>query len=162
LAGVLALLAALTACAGNGPGAATSSGNPAQTVRVYLGDDTNIQDLWQNTLIPAFQQANPGVTVDLQFDLHAANSTQTIAKLAAAAQQKKDPGIDLIEGITQDAAKAGLMADVSAAVPALAGIDPKVTASVGTNAVPYRASSVLLAYDTTTVPTPPKTLDELL
>lgn len=162
VAGVLALLAGLTACAGNGPGAASSSGNPAQAVRVYLGDDTNIQELWQSTLIPAFEKANPGVTVDMQFDLHAANRTQTIAKLAAAAQQQKDPGIDVVEGITPDAGKAGLLADVSAAVPALAGFDPKVLVPVGANAVPYRASSVLLAYDTTKVQNPPKTLDELL
>lgn len=162
VAGVLALLAGLTACAGNGPGAASSSGSSPQSVRLYLGDDTNIQDLWQNTLIPAFEKANPGVTVDLQFDLHAANRTQTIAKLAAAAQQQKDPGIDLVEGITPDAGKAGLLADVSAAVPEFAGFDPKVLAPVGANAVPYRASSVLLAYDTTKVQSPPKTLDELL
>jgi putative spermidine/putrescine transport system substrate-binding protein len=162
VAGALALLAGLTACAGNGPGAASSSGNPAQTVRVYLGDDTNIQELWQSTLIPAFEKANPGITVDMQFDLHAANRTQTIAKLAAASQQQKDPGIDVVEGITPDAGKAGLLADVSAAVPALAGFDPKVLVPVGANAVPYRASSVLLAYDTTKVQNPPKTLDELL
>jgi putative spermidine/putrescine transport system substrate-binding protein len=162
MAGALALLAGLTACAGNGPGAASSSGNAAQTVRVYLGDDTNIQELWQSALIPAFEKANPGVTVDMQFDLHATNRTQTIAKLAAAAQQQKDPGIDLVEGITDDAVKAGLLADVGNSVPALAGIDPKVKAAVGQGAIPYRASSVLLAYDTATVPTPPKTLDELL
>jgi putative spermidine/putrescine transport system substrate-binding protein len=162
VAGVLAVLCGVSACAGNGPGASSSAPSGAQAVRLYLGDDTNIQELWQKALIPAFEKANPGVTVDLQFDLHAANRTQTIAKLAAAAQQQKDPGIDVVEGITPDAGKAGVLADVHTAVPAFAGFDPKVLIPVGTNAVPYRASSVLLAYDTTKVATPPKTLDELL
>lgn len=163
---VIALVGGLTACAGNGPGATAPAGghqsNGTQTVRVYLADDTNIQDLWQNTLIPAFTAANPGLSVDLQFDLHGANSTQTVAKLAAAAQQKKDPGIDLVEGAADDAGRAGLLVDPKAVVPNMAGIDPQVVASVGTDAIPYRASSVLLAYDTTKVTDPPTSLDGLL
>ena len=30
-----------------------------QTVQVYISADTNIQDLWVKTLVPAFKAANP-------------------------------------------------------------------------------------------------------
>lgn len=162
-AALLATAGLLTACAGNGPGATAGTAGNEQNVRVYLADDTNIQELWQNTLIPAFTAANPGIGVDVQFDLHGANKTQTIAKLAAATQQGKDPGIDLVEGgATEDAGPAGLLADPAGLVPGLAAIDPEIVASAGPGSVPYRASSVLLAYDSTTVQDPPRTLDDLL
>jgi putative spermidine/putrescine transport system substrate-binding protein len=162
-AAALAVAGLLTACAGNGPGATAQGSGNSQNVRVYLADDTNIQDLWQNTLIPAFTAANPGIGVDVQFDLHGANKTQTIAKLAAAEQQGKDPGIDLVEGgATEDAGPAGLLLDPAGLVPGLAGVDPKIVAAAGPGAVPYRASSVLLAYDSTKVQDPPRTLDDLL
>jgi putative spermidine/putrescine transport system substrate-binding protein len=53
--------AGLTACAGNGA-AASGAGDP-QTLVVYSGGDTNVQQLWEQTLIPGFEKANPGVTV---------------------------------------------------------------------------------------------------
>ncbi|GAA2099719.1 extracellular solute-binding protein [Microlunatus panaciterrae] len=166
-----AVLAALTlavgvsACQGNGPGATKDTGSDsgsAKTIKVYASGDTNIQDLWQKTLIPAYEKANPDVKVVLQFDLHGENSSQVIAKLAAATQQKKDPGIDLVEGVGKQAGQAGLLADPKPKVPNLANVDSKVVAAAGTNAIPYRGSSVLLAYNADKVTDPPKTLDELL
>jgi putative spermidine/putrescine transport system substrate-binding protein len=162
-AAFLAVAGLLTACAGNGPGATAQGAGDPQNVRVYLAGDTNIQELWENTLIPAFTAANPGVGVDLQFDLHGANKTQTIAKLAAADQQGEDAGIDIVEGgAAEDAGPAGLLVDPAGLIPGLGSVDPEVLAAAGPGAVPYRASSVLLAYDSTKVQDPPRTLDELL
>lgn len=149
----------LAACQGNGSGAASKD---AQTINVYIDGDTNIQDLWEKTLIPGFEAANPGTKVALQFDLHGENTSQVLAKLAAATQQKKDPGIDMLESLSSAAGQAGLLADPKAAVPNISAIDPKVVAAAGTNSIPYRASSVLLAYNSEKVSKPPKTLDELL
>lgn len=149
--------AGLSACSGNG---AVSSSDP-KTLNVYANGDTNVQDLWNKTLIPQFESANAGVTVNLQFDLHGANSTQVLAKLGAATQQKKDPGIDLVEAIANDAGSAGLLADIGSNVPNAAGISQAVMSSASPGAIPYRASSVLLAY-TPRVTDVPKTLDELL
>jgi putative spermidine/putrescine transport system substrate-binding protein len=149
----------MSACQGNGAGA--SSSDP-KALNVYANGDTNVQSLWQDTLIPGFEKANPGVKVSLQFDLHDENSSQVLAKLSAATQQKKDPGLDLVEGMAQQAGAAGLLADPSSAVPNLAPVDAKVKASAGTNVIPYRGSSVLLAYDPAHVTNPPKTLDDLL
>ena len=122
-----------------------------------------MQELWQQVLIPDFQKANPGTTVKLTFDLHGSNDQQNFARLAAATQQGKDPGVDLVASFTDKAAGAGLLADVSASqVPGLASVDPAVVAAGGKGAVPYRASSVLLAYNPSKVPDPPTTLDALL
>lgn len=155
-AAALMLTTGLSACSGNG---ATSDPN---TLNVYANGDVNIQDLWQKTLIPGFEKANPGTKVALQFDLHDTNSQQVLAKLAAATKQKKDPGLDLVEGMAQQTGDAGLLADPAAAVPNLANIDAKVVASGGKDAIPYRGSSVLLAYNSIKIANPPKTLDELL
>lgn len=164
VAAALALAVGLSACQGNGPGATTSDDESGggQTIRVYANGDTNIQELWEDTLIPGYEKANPGVKVQLQFDLHGENSSQVIAKLAAAQQQKKDPGIDMVEGVGKQAGQAGLLADPAEAVPNLGNVDDKVVAAAGTNAIPYRGSSVLLAYNGEKVTDPPKTLDELL
>ena len=156
-AAAAASTAGLSACAGNG---AVSSADP-KTLNVYANGDTNVQDLWSKTLIPQFQSANSGVTVNLQFDLHGANSTQVLAKLGAATQQKKDPGIDLVEAIANDAGSAGLLAAIGSNVPNASGIPKTVMSSASAGAIPYRASSVLLAY-TPKVTDVPKTLDELL
>jgi ABC-type uncharacterized transport system, periplasmic component len=156
VAATLLVTTGLTACSGNG-----ASSDP-KTLDVYANGDVNIQDLWQNTLIPGFEKANPGTKVALQFDLHDANSQQVLAKLAAATKQKKDPGLDLVEGMAQQTGDAGLLADPTTAVPNLANVDAKVVASGGRNAIPYRGSSVLLAYNSTKISNPPKTLEELL
>jgi len=156
VAAAMLLTTGLSACSGNG------ASSDSTTLNVYANGDVNIQDLWQNTLIPGFEKANPGTKVSLQFDLHDANSQQVLAKLAAATKQKKDPGLDLVEGMAQQTGDAGLLADPSTAVPNLANVDAKVIASGGKNAIPYRGSSVLLAYNATLISTPPKTLDDLL
>ena len=147
----------LTACQGNG---AVSSSNP-KALNVYANGDTNVQDLWSKTLIPGFQSANSGVSINLQFDLHGDNSSQVLAKISAATQQQKDPGIDLVEALANDAGQAGLLVDPKGKVANVAAIDTSVMSSASPGAIPYRASSVLLAY-TPQVTDPPKTLDELL
>jgi putative spermidine/putrescine transport system substrate-binding protein len=152
--------AGLTGCAGNGA-AAAGAGDP-QTLVVYSGGDTNVQQLWEQTLIPGFEKANPGVTVTLQFDLHDQNTSQVLAKIAAATQQGQDPGIDVVDSVADRAGQADLLADPTGRMPNLSAVPQDVLASVAKNAFPYRASSVLLAYDPAKVPNPPTSLDALL
>ena len=118
-AAVLApLTVALTACS-SGSAAESSRGGGNNAITVAASGDTNVQELWQQVLIPDFQKANPGTTVKLTFDLHGTNDQQNFARLAAATQQGKDPGVDLVASFTDKAAGAGLLADVSASqVPA--------------------------------------------
>jgi len=167
-AGLAPVVLVLAACSGNGPasqGAATGGGTGGAatgSITVAASDDTNIQELFQQVLIPDFQSANPGVTVKLTYDLHGTNDQANFAKLAAAAQQNRDPAMDVTASFVAKAAKAGLLSTDTSKVPALSGIDPKVVAAGGPGAVPYRASSVLLAYNPDKVTNPPKSLDELL
>lgn len=133
------------------------------TIRVHVGGDTNVRDLWQTILAPAFTEKYPDATLDIQHDLHSERSQQVLAKLASAGDG--DPGIDFIdEGLVLDAAKSDLLVQLDESnVPQLANIAAQDTLKPGMGqAIPYRASSVLLAHNPAAVPEPPKTLDELL
>ncbi|WP_295123679.1 extracellular solute-binding protein [uncultured Leifsonia sp.] len=163
LAVVTAAGLALAGCA-QGSSAASSTDGSDKKLTVFLSADTNIQDLWQKTLIPAFEKANPGYSVSVDFDLHGLHDQQTVAKLTAATLQKKDPGYDLVDaGFVAQVAASGLLTKVTPAeVPGLADVPKDLVTAGGNGGIPYRGSSVVLAYDTKTVPTPPKTLDDLL
>ena len=141
-----------------------SSGAGTKKVTVFLSADTNVQDLWQKTLIPAFEKANPDYTVSVDFDLHGQHDQQTVAKLTAATAQNKDPGYDLVDaGFVAQIAASGLLTPVDTSnLPALSSVPPAIVKAGGNGGIPYRGSSVLLAYDTKTVSSPPKTLGDLL
>ena len=73
LAAVAAVGITLAGCSPSGASASSSDGSD-KTLTVFLNADTNIQDLWQKTLIPAFENDNPGYTVKVDFDLHGAHA----------------------------------------------------------------------------------------
>jgi putative spermidine/putrescine transport system substrate-binding protein len=157
---------ALAGCASSSSastGSATAS-SASKTVNVFISGDTNIQDLWQKSIVPAFETANPGYTVNVTLDLHGAHDAQTLAKLTSATAAKRDPGMDLIDGgFVATASQANLLTKVSAkTIPALSTIAKSVITAGGTGGIPYRGSSVLLAYNSKTVKNPPKTLSALL
>lgn len=151
---------------GNTQGAATGASGSAAggSLTVHLSGDTNMQDLWEKALVPAFIKANPGFTVTVNLDLHGERDAQTQAKLTAASQSGQDAGIDLVDaGFVTTLATAGVMEPISKAnIPNLDGVpDDTIKAGQG-GGIPYRGSSVLLAYDTKKVSKTPTTLDELL
>lgn len=135
----------------------------SQTIQVYISADTNIQDLWVKTLVPAFKAANPGYDVNVTFDLHGDHDAQETAKITAASVLHKDPGVDLIDGgFVTTLGSAGLLyRPTSGLLPNIKDVNRAVL-TAGKGGIPYRASSVLLAYNTNNVPNPPKTLDDLL
>lgn len=163
LASIAALALAGCVQSSNAPTSADSSG-AKKTVTVFISGDTNVQGLWQKSLIPTFIKANPGYSVKVNLDLHGQHDSQTMAKLTSATKQKKNPGFDLVDaGFVSQAAAGGLLTPVSASdVAALSDVPDNVVKAGGVGGIPYRASSVLLAYDTKTIPKPPKTLDDLL
>jgi len=142
-----------------------TTGSDGQTaVTVLISADTNIQDLWQKSLIPGFTAAHPDIAVNINFDLHGEHDSQNLAKLSASVQGKTDPGFDLIDGgFVSQAAEAKLLEPQSAStLPALSTVPETLVAQGKGAGVPYRASSVLLAYNGAKVSDPPKTLDDLL
>ena len=139
-----------------------AQGKPV-TLNFYSGGDVNVKDLWENNLLPMYQKSHPGVTVNLVFSSHGDNDAATIDRMAAAKKAGKVSGIDLLEGPVDDAGTAGLMDKLSVAkVPLLARVSPAVVNRAHSYGVPYRASSVVLAYDSSRVKNPPKTVSALL
>lgn len=162
-----------TTTAGTGAVTTTSAGATGSTagaapvtspVTLYSGADTNIRQLWQGALIPAFQKAFPQYPVKFVFSEHGTNDTQEYARLGASIATRKAPPADLFDtGFVNTAATAGQLAPVTAAqVPNIAKVQAPLLTPVDGAAIPYRGSSVLLAYDSTKVTNPPKTLAELL
>jgi putative spermidine/putrescine transport system substrate-binding protein len=134
------------------------------TINLYASGDVNVQSLWQDNLIPGFEKANKGVKVKLIFSEHGTTDGTTLARIGAAVKQRKWPGIDLVDGgLVTTLAIDGLNQPVSkATAPNLNKVNKDLLVPVKGAAIPYRGSSVVLAYDSSKVSSPPKTLSALL
>jgi len=141
--------------------AAAASGD----INLYVGGDVNIRDLWQKQLLPAYQKVKPSVSFTLIFDEHALSEQAVFDKLAAAKQANAVSGVDLWEagGRLSQGGDAGLIQKVtSKEVPNLDKVPKDTLARFAGFGVPYRASSVVLAYNSAEVKDPPRTLDDVL
>lgn len=182
LIGALALAGA-AGCAGNGSSSTVSGGGGAtpdtsagssgpggssapkvEQVVLYSGADTNIQQLWLKSLIPAFMAKYPQYPVKFIFSEHGTNDTQESARLGASIKTKSAPPADIFDtGFVNTAATGGQLVKVDAQnVPNIANVQPQLLTPVDGAAVPYRGSAVLLAYNSSKVQQPPKTLQALL
>jgi putative spermidine/putrescine transport system substrate-binding protein len=142
---------------------APSSQAATTTIRLYVSADTNILDLWEKTLVPAFNKEYPNYDVKVTFDRNGANDAQTLAKITAAVAKKRDPGIDLIDGgMTTTLGTSGLLFPLTGNLLPNLKMVPKVLVTNGKGGIPYRASTVLMAYNSKNVKTPPKSLAEVL
>jgi len=142
---------------------APSSQAATTTIRLYVSADTNILDLWEKTLVPAFKKEYPNYDVKVTFDRNGANDAQTLAKITAAVATKRDPGIDLIDGgMTTTLGTSGLLFPLAGNLLPNLRMVPKVLVTNGKGGIPYRASTVLMAYNSKNVKTPPKSLAEVL
>ena len=159
---ILALAVVLASVAA--ASAATKRQAKADTIVLYASGDVNVQSLWQQYIIPGFEKKNPNIKVKFIFSEHGVNDTTTLARIGAAVKQRKWPGIDLVDaGLVTTLATDGLTQPVTkATAPNIKNVDPKLLTPVKGAAIPYRGSSVVLAYDSTNVATPPKTLSALL
>jgi putative spermidine/putrescine transport system substrate-binding protein len=158
--------AGATTAAGATPAAAApAKPSGPVTLTFYSGGDTNIRDLWQNDLLPMYKKANPQVSFDFVFSEHGTTNQATFDKLAAAKKAGKPSGIDLWEQDTllQQGGEGGFIEKIDATkVPNFAKTDQSVDGRIGNYGVPYRASSVILAYNSKDVAQPPKTIDALI
>ena len=136
----------------------------ADTIVLYASGDVNVQSLWQQYIIPGFEKKNKNINVKFIFSEHGVNDTTTLARIGAAVKQRKWPGIDLVDaGLVTTLATDGLTQPVTkATAPNIKNVDQKLLTPVKGAAIPYRGSSVVLAYDSNNVQTPPKTLSGLL
>lgn len=158
---VVALAVLVAAIAATTTHAATAK---TVTINLYASGDVNVQSLYQQYLIPGFEKANKGIKVNLIFSEHGQNDTTTLARIGAAVKQRKWPGIDIVDaGLVTTLAIDGLTQPVTkATAPNIKNVDQKLLVPVHGAAIPYRGSSVVLAYDSKNVPNPPRTLSALL
>ncbi|MGI8416773.1 MAG: extracellular solute-binding protein [Nakamurella sp.] len=156
---------------GSGSAPASDSASPAawkcptatDSFTLDSGGDVNIQDLFQKTLLPTWKTACPNISIKFVFDTHSANNALDVAKIAAAEKSGQSAPYDLVEDYTQLLAQAGLAEPLTPAlIPSMSQVSQAAVAQVKGFGVPYRGSSVLLAYDSTKVTNPPKTLADLL
>jgi putative spermidine/putrescine transport system substrate-binding protein len=138
--------------------------NAGTTIVIYASGDVNVQNLWQNNIIPHFEKENKGFYVKFIFSEHGTDDGTTLARIGAAVKGRHWPGIDLVDGgLVTTMAAAGLNQPVSkATAPNLQKVNKDLLVPVKGAAIPYRGSSVVLAYNTDHVKTPPKSLSALL
>ncbi|OXM87620.1 extracellular solute-binding protein [Paenibacillus rigui] len=167
LASVLAL-SALAGCSSStkptaGGGAAAGTGK--DEFSFYFTGSLNVKELWE-TLVPTFEKKNPNIKVKLVHIESGAGGQSTLDRLIAAKQAgQKSGNIDLYEAGLSDVTK-GIKEDLWGAVdtqkiPNLGKVDEGFLKDLKNNAIPYRASAVILAYNSAKVQTPPKTANEL-
>ncbi len=129
--------------------------------------DQNIIDFWTNVVKPKFEDANPGITINLVDGGDNAGLVALASRALAALQTKSDPQVDFLEGfdsrLPAGGLQAGLWTDFSkAGLSNYSKINP-LALDIPTN-FPYRGSQVLLAYDGTklTADKAPKTWPDLV
>lgn len=163
LAGTFAVAAlALSACSTGSSGEGTETGGDAeQNLTLYTTGDVNIQSLWEDTLIPAFQEEYPNITIEVTAG-DSSTDSQSLTKLAASVENDDEPDMDIIDaGFLPGAESAGLLTELSSStVPNLATVDSASIPSAGL--MPYRGSSVVLVYNSDVVSDPPTNLEELM
>jgi len=145
-------------------GSSAKKASAGTTIVVYASGDVNVQNLWQNNIIPHFEKANKGYYVKFIFSEHGTDDGTTLARIGAAVKGRHWPGIDLVDGgLVTTMALAGLNQPVSrATAPNLKKVNADLLVPVKGAAIPYRGSSVVLAYNSDKVKSPPKTLSALL
>lgn len=147
-----------------GAAATTAPVAKPTALNFYSGGDTNVQDLHEKQIIPGFQTAT-GVKVTFTFLEHGTGAQGIYDRLNAQKQAGKTQwDIDLWEADTGYYTRPDdLFLQVSAKdIPNLASVPKAVLDFVDNKAVPYRGSSVVLAYNSTKVSAPPTTFDDLL
>jgi putative spermidine/putrescine transport system substrate-binding protein len=151
------------------PSAASStpaaSGDPVK-FHFYFTGSQNVKDLW-DTLIPMFEKENPNVKVDGVYIPSGTGAQPTYDRILAAKKAGKGSGdIDLYEDGINNVTQGG-KDDIwqtlgTSDIPNLANVNAQTMTDVANLAIPYRASAVLLAYNSDKVTDPPQTLDELM
>jgi putative spermidine/putrescine transport system substrate-binding protein len=130
------------------------------TITLFDSGDVNIENMWQNQLIPLFEREHPTIKVNLIYSTSGSSNTTMFDRIAAAEAAHKNSGIDITgSNITPEAAEAHLLETVTAKnIPNIRHVAPRWLKQTLEQGVPYRGSSVVIAYNSTFIKSPPKTL----
>jgi putative spermidine/putrescine transport system substrate-binding protein len=160
----VAAATALAACSSSSSTAAGGSTPASQhvTITMVTDSDTNIQTLWNKTLIPAFEKAYPNITLKLT-NSNSGDETALYARIAASVKAHQAPPMDVFvdSEFIPEASQAGLLYPVSSSsVPNMGNIISVDNGTTGEMA--YRGSAVVIAYNYKKVAAPPTTLAGVL
>ncbi|MFD0681514.1 MULTISPECIES: extracellular solute-binding protein [unclassified Paenibacillus] len=162
------VLGALVGCGSGGDKPASSSGGDKgkqDEFSFYFTGSLNVKDLWE-VVVPMFEKKYPNIKVKMVHIDSGAGGQSTVDRIIAAKQANQKSGnIDLYESSLSDVIK-GTKEDLWAPldtkkIPNLSKIEEKQLSNVKNMGIPYRASAVILAYNSAKVKTPPKTANEL-
>lgn len=136
-------------------------------LNMYTNSDVNISDFWTNTIKPAFEAANPGVSINVVIAREGGGTGAIAERALAALQSGTGPQLDIIEQhdpfTPAGAIEAGLWVDwTQSGIANLGRVNPMAMQTPF--GLPYRGSQVLLAYDTTRLAPAdaPRTWDDLV
>ncbi len=139
----------------------------APGVTLYISGDTNIQEMFEKQLLPMFQK-DTGMKTKMVFLEHGQGAAAILAKIIAAKRTNNMTDVDLYETqptFIAEGAREGIWTKPTKDnLTNIAKVDlqrPEVLVSGGFG-IPYRGSSVVLAYNTKYVKEPPKTYDQIL
>lgn len=138
-----------------------------KVIDVVVDGDTNISDWWSNTLKPAFEAANPGLSINVVITRANGGNALVAERVVAALAAKADPKVDYFEEFDPRDVPGAIAAGAFEAidetkVPNYALVNP--LGKEIPQAMPYRASQVLLAYDGAKIveADAPKTFEQLV
>lgn len=158
----LAILS-LAAC-GSNESEKSATTEKKTVISLYTGGSLNVKEYWED-VIPKFEEKHKEIDVELVFLPAGQGGQSTMDRLVAAKKANKDSGIDIYEGGLADII-------VGEEEGIFAKLDPSNISNLenvnevnleGTNgfAVPHRASSVVLAYNSEKVKDVPNTPEEM-
>lgn len=155
-----------TAASSEGGSSTATAAETTTSFNFYFTGSQNVKDLW-DTLVPMFEEKNKEVDVNLVYIPSGTGAQPTYDRIMAAKQAGKGSGdIDLYEdgiAVVSQGIKDGVWSQLSEGdIPNISKVSAQTMKDVENYAVPYRSSAVVLAYDSTKVANPPKTMDELL
>ncbi len=119
---------------------------------------------YQNVWIPAFEKAYPNIHVNVIMASSSSFDSALYDRIIAAQHSHAAPPVDITDSqIVPELllAHAGVTV-TSKEVPNMDEVDPNLLQATDYMGVPFRGSAVVLAYNSTDVPSPPTTLAGLL
>jgi putative spermidine/putrescine transport system substrate-binding protein len=162
----LASMLIASALAGCGStGANTASSKKQDEFSFYFTGSLNVKNLWE-TLVPMFEKANPNIKVKMVYIDSGTGGASTLDRIIAAKQANQKSGdVDLYESSLSDVLK-GSKNELwtsfdTKKIPNLSKIDEGKLKNLKGEGIPYRASAVILAYNSAKVKAPPKTANDL-
>lgn len=123
-------------------------------IDVVSDGDTNVTDWWTNTLKPMYEAANPGITLNVVITRSNGGNEVVAQRVVAAAHVSADPKIDYLEEFDirnlPGAQESGAFEAITESeVPNFKFVNP--LSKEIPQAMAYRASQVLIAYDGTKI-----------